>query len=107
MIEIGDSVMTHRRRYAMAVPESVCDLLVLDGLNPRSVLFELERMQGHIDLLPGSRRENRLSPLGQALLKLRADVATMPVEAITPEWLGELKWRIAGLSDALTDTYFA
>ncbi|MCZ8183755.1 MAG: circularly permuted type 2 ATP-grasp protein [Beijerinckiaceae bacterium] len=107
MIEVGDSVMTHRRRYAMAVPESVCDLMVLDSLNPRSILFELERMQAHIDLLPGSRRENRLSPLGQALLKLRADVATMPAEAITPEWLLDLKWRIAGLSDALTDTYFA
>lgn len=107
IIEVGDSVMTHRRRYAMAVPESVCDLLVLDGLNPRSVAFELERLDDHISLLPGARREERLSPLGRALLGLRADVATREVEAITPEWLGELRGRIGGLSDMITERYFA
>lgn len=107
LIEVGDSVMTHRRRYAMSVPESVCDLLVLDGLNPRSVLFELERMQDHIDLLPGSRREERLSPLGRSLLKLRADIATQDAGAMTPEWLLELRQRVAALSVMITDRYFA
>lgn len=107
IIEVGDSVMTHRRRYAMAVPESVCDLLVLDGLNPRSVLFELERLQEHADVLPGSRREDRLSPLGRALLKLRADIATQEADAMSAAWLRDIHGRIASLSVMLTDRYFA
>ncbi len=44
LLEIGDSVMTHRRRYNVntAAP-TVTDLLALDPLNPRSVLYQLTR----------------------------------------------------------------
>ena len=41
-VEIGDSVMSHRRRYAVRTSrETVVDLLALDTMNPRSVLYHL------------------------------------------------------------------
>ncbi|MCA0405369.1 MAG: circularly permuted type 2 ATP-grasp protein, partial [Proteobacteria bacterium] len=107
LIEVGDSVMTHRRRYAMVTRESVCDLLALDALNPRSVLFELDRIQEHANALPGTREGQQLGVLARALLKLRTDIATAEAGSIAPGWLREIRNRIAGLSDIITDTYLA
>lgn len=107
VIEVGDSTMTHRRRYAMVTPASVSDLLVLDALNPRSVLFELERMQEHVDFLPDIRAGAQLAPLARALLRLRTDIATAEPLACTPAWLREVRGRVAALSDLITQTYLA
>ena len=52
MLEIGDSVLTHRRQYARAERRSLVDLLALDPLNPRSVLFQLDRLKHEIAHLP-------------------------------------------------------
>ncbi len=42
LLEIGDNVMTHRRRYNVSTARlTVTDLLALDPLNPRSILFQL------------------------------------------------------------------
>ena len=58
-VEIGDSVMSHRRRYAVATSrETVVDLLALDTLNPRSVLYHLGEMHDACRL-PAGRRERR------------------------------------------------
>lgn len=107
LVEVGDSVMTHRRRYAMVTRESVIDLLMLDALNPRSVLFELDRIQEHANALPGTREGTHLGLLARALLKLRTDIATSEASSITHAWLMEIRTRIAGLSDIITDTYLA
>lgn len=45
LLEIGDSVMTHRRRYNVNTAGlTVTDLLALDPLNPRSILFQLNEI---------------------------------------------------------------
>ena len=52
-VEIGDSVMSHRRRYAVTTTrETVVDLLALDTLNPRSVLYHLTEIRDHVAFLP-------------------------------------------------------
>jgi uncharacterized alpha-E superfamily protein len=53
LLEIGDSYMTYRSRYAvtpMAVP--VIDLLLLDESNPRSLAFQLVALEAHLAALP-------------------------------------------------------
>ena len=58
-VEIGDSVMSHRRRYAVTTTrETVVDLLALDTMNPRSVLYHLER-DPRPRRLPARRRGQR------------------------------------------------
>ena len=57
-VEIGDSVMSHRRRYAVTTTrETVVDLLALDTLNPRSVLYHLTEIREHVGL-PARRRRS-------------------------------------------------
>ncbi|MEO1089081.1 MAG: circularly permuted type 2 ATP-grasp protein [Pseudomonadota bacterium] len=53
LLEIGDSYMTYRARYAslpMAVP--VVDLLLLDETNPRGLVFQVERLEATLAELP-------------------------------------------------------
>lgn len=53
LLEIGDSYMTYRSRYAvtpMAVP--VVDLLILDETNPRSLAYQLVRLDEHLAEMP-------------------------------------------------------
>ena len=67
LLEVGDSVMTHRRRYNVAAgPDSYVDLLVLDALNPRSVLFQVAELREQIEKLPGGIEDGQLSAAARA-----------------------------------------
>jgi hypothetical protein len=51
-VEVGDSVMTHRRRYSVtASRDTVIDLLALDPLNPRSIAFHINEIKEQVGLL--------------------------------------------------------
>jgi uncharacterized alpha-E superfamily protein len=53
VLEIADSVMTYRRRYMTSLQAApVLDLLLADESNPRSVAFQLVRLNEHVEALP-------------------------------------------------------
>jgi uncharacterized circularly permuted ATP-grasp superfamily protein/uncharacterized alpha-E superfamily protein len=107
MLEIGDSVMTHRRQYNVrSVRRTVVDLLALDPLNPRSVLFQLERLKAEIDLLPGRGVPGHLSPAAKEILRLHTTLAIRDPAEMTPDALDTLAWDIGGLYETLAKTYF-
>ena len=104
-IEIGDSVMTHRRRYAAGTNrDTVIDLLLLDDLNPRSVLQQLMAIDEHASYLPVI-EEVRMTPFQRKVLELKTALTTAGPVEITPERLDELSGGIASLSGLLADTY--
>ena len=106
-IEIGDSVMTHRRRYSVNTNRAtVIDLLALDPLNPRSVACQVEEIVGQINLLPGAGSSGRLSPLAKAALRLSTDISVHTPETLDAEALTVLAAQIYDLSNDLGDTYF-
>lgn len=48
-----DSIMTYRSRYmATLQPPAVLDLLMTDGSNPRSLMYQLDQLARHVDELP-------------------------------------------------------
>lgn len=48
-----DSIMTYRSRYmATLQPAAVLDLLMTDGTNPRSLMYQLDQLVRHVDELP-------------------------------------------------------
>jgi len=106
MLEIGDSVMTHRRQYNVpSGRRTVLDLLALDPLNPRSVLFQLDRLKTEIGLLPGGSGA-QLSPTAKEVLRLHTALAIREPADMTPEALDTLAWEIGGLYESLAKSYF-
>ncbi len=107
LIEIGDSVMTHRRRYNVAAgPNSYIDLLVLDPLNPRSVLFQITELREQIERLPGGIEDGQLSTAAKAILALQTQLRTAEPEDMTTERLGVLGNGIGALAGLIADAYF-
>ncbi len=53
LMSTQESLMTYRRRYRLAgSAEAACKLLVLDELHPRSIAFQIVKLQGHCRYLP-------------------------------------------------------
>jgi uncharacterized alpha-E superfamily protein len=107
MLEIGDSVMTHRRQYTVrSGRKSLVDLLALDSLNPRSVSFQLARLKEEIGHLPGSSPGGHLSPAAKEVLRLHTALAISDPHQMDPEALGKMADDIAGLYGLISKAYF-
>jgi uncharacterized alpha-E superfamily protein len=107
LLEIGDSVMTHRRRYNVAAgSDSYIDLLVLDPLNPRSVLFQVAELKEQIERLPGGVEDGQLSVTAKAVLELHTQLRVAEPEDMNSEQLAELSAEIGRLAGLIADAYF-
>jgi uncharacterized alpha-E superfamily protein len=107
LLEIGDSVMTHRRRYNVAAgANSYIDLLVLDPLNPRSVLFQVAELREQIERLPGGVEDGQLSGTAKAVLELHTQLRVAEPEDMTSERLTDLGNEIGRLAGLIADAYF-
>ncbi len=107
MLEIGDSVLTHRRQYAVtAGRRSLVDLLALDPLNPRSVLFQLDRLKEEINLLPRASSGGHLSPAAKDVLRLHTALAIEEPADLDPAALRKLADEVAGLYSSIAKAYF-
>ncbi|TIW25513.1 MAG: hypothetical protein E5V81_07370, partial [Mesorhizobium sp.] len=107
MLEIGDSVMTHRRQYPVqAGRRTVIDLLALDPLNPRSVLFQLERLKTEIGMLPSVGGEGHMSTAAKEILQLNTAIAVREPSDMTADVLDDLATEIGNLYNSLAKAYF-
>jgi len=107
LLEIGDSVMTHRRRYAVSSgASSYVDLLVLDPLNPRSVRFQIAELREQIERLPGGIEEGHLSAAARHALQLHTDLRVIEPEDMTTAHLIRLGVEIGNLAGLIADAYF-
>ncbi len=98
--------MSHRRRYAVTTTrETVVDLLGLDTLNPRSVIYQLTEIRDHTAVLPGAEISGQLSELSRAVLRTHTALAVRTPETLTPTMLRALRSRITALSDLLGTRY--
>ncbi len=107
LLEIADSVMTHRRRYKVAAgANSYLDLLVLDPLNPRSVVFQVAELREQLQQLPGGMTDGQLSPAAKAVLELHTRLLVATPEEMTPPRLAELSAEITRVAGLIADAYF-
>ncbi|GGG73473.1 hypothetical protein GCM10011415_22230 [Salipiger pallidus] len=108
-VEIGDSVMTHRRRYSVETGrDTVIDLLALDRDNPRSILFQLDVLREEEARLAetcGLRHE--LGDTGRRILTLQTMVAVSTPPQIASRRLARIRRELAGVSEALTAQYLS
>ncbi len=107
-LEYGDSTISHRRRYAFqASRNSVIDLLALDALNPRSLIFHLDEVRNHCEVLPGAQVNGHPSDLFRSVLRVHTGLVTRRPEEIDTNTLLAFRRDVAALSDALTAAYMS
>jgi uncharacterized circularly permuted ATP-grasp superfamily protein/uncharacterized alpha-E superfamily protein len=101
-IEVGDSIMTHRQRYAVtASRDSAIDLMALDTENPRSILFHLSeiRKQGE------SLEAGQMSGFLRAVRAVETRVAILTPQPLDTFALRDIRAEILSLSAALSNAY--
>lgn len=115
-----ENIITYRRRYRSYLElETVLDLLLLDANNPRSLVYQLNTLQTHIDALPRERAAYRLSEeerlIQKATTRLRlahtAHLARVVAKTDSRQrlegLLSSLKVLLTRIADALSGTYFS
>ncbi|MFE3835967.1 circularly permuted type 2 ATP-grasp protein [Pseudogemmobacter sonorensis] len=106
-VELGDSVMTHRRRFAVSTTrETVIDLLGLDEANPRSLRHQIDGLRDQISRLPGAYEGGNPSTLMRAAMRLQVTLATEAPETLGSDAIWDLRAQILALSDLITGAYF-
>ncbi len=124
VLTAGESVLTHRRRYAGSEGvDTMLHLMLLDDGNPRSVAFQVDRVRRALTALPAGPAVTGLrisvDELGTALTSRSAVqlAEPHPVLVETDELFSEhrtglqelctrLNTMLRELSDAFTATYF-
>ena len=107
LLELADSQITYRLRYVMvAAPAPVVDLVVLDPNNPRSVAYQLARIEAHLAALPKRGAEGRLSPAEQIVAALATQIRTANAAALDAAAFSGVENALMKLADVITSSYF-
>ena len=106
LLELADSQITYRQRYIMVAARTpVVDLVMLDPNNPRSVAFQLDRIETHLSALPGRHAAGRLSPVQQVATMLATRLRTVEAAAVDETLIVDTEQSLMKLSDAITAAY--
>jgi uncharacterized circularly permuted ATP-grasp superfamily protein/uncharacterized alpha-E superfamily protein len=102
LLELADSQISYRQRYVMiAALAPVIDLVMLDPNNPRSVEFQLDRIETHLDALPKQNAEGRLSPAQQIAASIATRLRTINANAVDNNLIVDIENSLMKLSDAI------
>ena len=120
VLAAAECLITYRSRYRSALHfPTVLELLLLDEDNPRSLLYQLKRLEEQIRVLPREKFGYRLSEEEQLILEALTqlqlsntiDLAERSEHTTQRTGLEKLLVRLAqiliDLSDVLTHTYFS
>ncbi|MET0631836.1 MAG: circularly permuted type 2 ATP-grasp protein [Xanthobacteraceae bacterium] len=107
LLELADSQITYRLRYVMVAARApVIDLIVLDPNNPRSVAYQLARIELHLAALPKRSDDNRLSPPEQIATALATQIRTADAAALDEATFVAAEASLMKLADVIAATYF-
>ena len=118
ILTAAESIITYRRRYrSRAQLSTLLELALLDANNPRSLVYQLDRLKEDLEAMPGAGVGSRLSPAEASLLEtstvLRVvdtlDLARAGPEGLRPELDALLARVIEGLhatADAIRAAHF-
>jgi uncharacterized circularly permuted ATP-grasp superfamily protein/uncharacterized alpha-E superfamily protein len=108
LLELADSQISYRQRYVMvAALAPVIDLVMLDPNNPRSAMFQLDRIETHLGALPRRNATGRLSPAQQIVASIATRLRTAEAPNIDDGLIRDIEQSLVKLSDAITSTYLS
>ncbi len=106
LLELADSQISYRQRYVMvAALAPVIDLVLLDPNNPRSVEYQLDRIETHLGALPRRNSTGRLSPVQQIAASVATRLRTADAANVDEALIGDLEQSLMKLSDAISAAY--
>jgi uncharacterized alpha-E superfamily protein len=107
LLELTDSQITYRLRYVMVAARApVIDLVALDPNNPRSIAYQLGRVEVHLATLPKRGDDTRLSVPEQIAIALATKVRTSDAAALDADAFVEAEASLMKLADVVAATYF-
>ena len=107
LVEVGDSVMTHRRRYKLNSGRlAAIELLALDEFNPRSIRYQLAEVKAQVGMLTGGENAGPIHPIMREVLRLYTELQLSEPGDFSPDRLTALAASLAALSDMIDATYF-
>jgi uncharacterized circularly permuted ATP-grasp superfamily protein/uncharacterized alpha-E superfamily protein len=108
LMELIDSQITYRSRYlAGAALAPLLDMAILDPFNPRSVGFQVARIDDHLAALPSLLDDGVLEPQRRLSVRLRADLEAEDAHKLDAEGIFAIERRLMNLADAIGDRYFS
>jgi uncharacterized circularly permuted ATP-grasp superfamily protein/uncharacterized alpha-E superfamily protein len=106
LLELCDSQITYRKRYMMVAARApVVDLVMLDPFNPRSVAYQVDRIDEHLAALPPHLADGPLSLPQKAALALATKLRTMDAVDIDDDTISGFEADLMHLSDFVASTY--
>ncbi|MDH3640576.1 MAG: circularly permuted type 2 ATP-grasp protein [Gammaproteobacteria bacterium] len=119
MLDVCDSTITHRARYqANPTLSTALDLLLTDNSNPRSVIYQIEKLQAHMATMPLEQNDGALSESARILLAAHSDLALTDIDKLVEviskqglrthlnRLLKRLEKSMGSLHEVVTRTYF-
>jgi uncharacterized circularly permuted ATP-grasp superfamily protein/uncharacterized alpha-E superfamily protein len=108
LLELCDSQMTYRQRYVMiAARAPVIDLVMLDPNNPRSVIYQLDRVEAHLAALPQHVADGRLSPPQQIAASIATGLRSVDVAKIDTALILGSESALMKLSETIDSSHLA
>jgi uncharacterized circularly permuted ATP-grasp superfamily protein/uncharacterized alpha-E superfamily protein len=106
LLELCDSQITYRQRYVMiAARAPVIDLVMLDPNNPRSVIYQLDRIEAHLAALPRRVADGRLSPPQQIAASIATSLRTADAAKIDAELILGSENALMKLSETIDSSH--
>jgi uncharacterized circularly permuted ATP-grasp superfamily protein/uncharacterized alpha-E superfamily protein len=107
MLDLIDSQITYRSRYLVgAALAPVRDMALLDPFNPRSVAFQVNRIDEGIATLPVLRRDGMLEEPKRLTTLLCAELTTQRPEALNDSRMLFVEQSLLALANAIAARYF-
>jgi uncharacterized circularly permuted ATP-grasp superfamily protein/uncharacterized alpha-E superfamily protein len=109
------SVIYRRRTLGKVSVAAVADLVLFDAENPRSLVYQLERLRANLKALPGSSGSSRPERLVDEIVTRLRRLDPVGLEAVTPDGtrpefaglLGGMHGDLRGLSKLITATHLS
>lgn len=107
LLDLTDSQITYRSRYLLGASlQPVLDLVMLDPYNPRSVAFQIDRLDTEIKDLPSLTEDGMLEAPRRLILKLAAECRTAEAARLDRTSILLFEQLLMGVSSAIADRYF-
>lgn len=107
MLDLIDSQITYSSRYLVGVALApVRDMALLDPFNPRSVVFQVSRIDEGISTLPVLNRDGILEEPKRLATLLRAELTAEQAETLNESSILSVEHRLLALANAIAARYF-